>query len=85
MERIQSSEIDQSCHGDKEIAMSCSSIAKKFGYNPKFFHASNNVLHQDTSFVDDVIVEFFKQSERMIALGALGLVDLVVRDRFSAP
>jgi len=37
------------------------------------------MLHKNTRFVDDVIVEFLKQSQRMVALSTLGFVEFVVR------
>jgi len=36
------------------------------------------VLHENTGFVDEVIVKFLKQSQRMVTLSAFGLVDFVV-------
>ena len=78
VERIQSPEIDQPSHNDKEIAMSCPSIAIKLGHNAELLQMSNDMLHEDTGFVDNVIVEFLKQGQWVIALCAFGLVDFII-------
>jgi hypothetical protein len=53
-------------------------IAVQVGNNAVFFQASNDMFHENESFVDDVIVEFLKQGQWVIALCAFGLVDFIV-------
>src|ERR1700690_1500807 len=79
MERGQGPEIDETGYGSKEIAMRQSSIAVQFRHNAKLFQITNDMLHQNTGFVDDMIEQLIKQSDRMISGSAFRLADFVMR------
>src|SRR6266508_5531527 len=78
MERVQGPTIDQAGNSDKEIAMRCSPIAIQFGHDAKLFQITNDMLHQNTGFVDEMIEQLIKQSDRMISRSAFRLADVVV-------
>jgi hypothetical protein len=60
IERVQSSKIDETSHSKKEVTMRYSSIAIKLRDHTEFLHTSNDMLHKNTGFVDNVIIEFLK-------------------------
>jgi len=61
MERIERPKVNQPSYGENQVAMCGAPIAVEVRNDTIFFQVSNNMLDKNTSFVDDMVVEFLKQ------------------------